>query len=180
MCNFVASSHAFVVKAGLDCDHWCPYIVRRRVPLCVLLTRVWKQGLMQAILLSFVFWHEETTLTRTFFIHFLGNFHPCGSAFNNLKPGFHTCVSRTHNSARCLKMYGHQWSQAITAFATKACDLAKKSHMLNFCEGLCCDMLWLWSIETNNARKKKIFSPPKKSKAKKQKKGRRLSESRDL
>ena len=26
----------------------------------------------------------------------------------SLKPGFHTCVSRTHNSARCLKMYGHQ------------------------------------------------------------------------
>ena len=54
-----------------------------------------------------------------------------------LKPGFHTCVSRTHNSARWLKMYGHQWSQAITAFATKACELATKSHMLNFCEGLC-------------------------------------------
>ena len=25
-----------------------------------------------------------------------------------IKPGFHTCVSRTHNGARCLKMYGHQ------------------------------------------------------------------------
>ena len=55
-------------------------------------------------------------------------------------------------------MYGHQWSQAITAFATRACDLAKKSHMLNFCEGLRGlrrNMMWLWSIETNNARNKK-------------------------
>ena len=40
-----------------------------------------------------------------------------------IKPGFHTCVSRTHNGARCLTMYEHQWSQAITAFAIKACKL---------------------------------------------------------
>ena len=85
----------------------------------------------------------------------------------SLKPGFHTCVSRTHNSARCLKMYGHQWSQAIIAFATKACELATKSHMLNFCEGLCPDMLWLWSIETNNARKKKFLSSRKKEQSQK-------------
>ena len=39
--------------------------------------------------------------------------------------GFHTCVSRTHNNARYLKMYGHQCSQAITAFATKACLRAR-------------------------------------------------------
>ena len=77
-----------------------------------------------------------------------------------LKPGFHTCVSRTHNSSRCHKMYGHQWSQAITAFAIKACELATQSHMLNFCDGLrslCRNMLWLWSIKTNNARNKKYF-----------------------
>ena len=73
-----------------------------------------------------------------------------------IKPSFHTYVSRTHHSARCLKMYGYQWSQAITVFATKACELATKSHMLNFCEGLCRDMLWQWSIETNNARKKRF------------------------
>ena len=91
-----------------------------------------------------------------------------------LKPGFHTCVSRTHKGARCLTMYGHQWSQAITAFATKACELVTKSHMLNFREGLrglCREMLWLWSIETNNARNKKDFlSSEKKSKAKNKKK----------
>ena len=29
-------------------------------------------------------------------------------AFLLIKPGFHTCVSRTHNGARCLAMYGHQ------------------------------------------------------------------------
>ena len=51
-----------------------------------------------------------------------------------IKPGFNTCVSRPHNSARWLTMYGHQCSQAIPAFAIKACVLATKSHMLNFCE----------------------------------------------
>ena len=79
---------------------------------------------------------------------------------DQVKPGFHTCVSRTHNSAQCLTMYGHQWSQAITAFATKPCELATKLHMLNFCKGLrgiCRDMLWLWPIETNNARHNKYF-----------------------
>ena len=91
-----------------------------------------------------------------------------------LKPGFHASVSRTHNGARCLTMYKHQWSQSIPAFAIKACELATKSHMLNFCErlrGLCGDMLWLWSIETNNARNRKDFlSSEKKSKAKNKKK----------
>ena len=28
MCDFVASSQAFVAKAVIACDHWCPYIVR--------------------------------------------------------------------------------------------------------------------------------------------------------
>ena len=67
-------------------------------------------------------------------------------------------------------MYEHHCSQAITAFATKACDLATKSHMLNFCEGLrglCRDVLWQWYIETNNAKNNKDFlSSEKKSKAK--------------
>ena len=67
-----------------------------------------------------------------------------------------------------------QWSQAIPALATKAGELATKSHMLNFCEGLrglCRDMLWPWSIETNNARNKKDFlSSEKKPKPKTKKK----------
>ena len=78
----------------------------------------------------------------------------------HLEPDFHTCVSRTHNGARCLMMYGHQWSQAIPAFATEPCEIATKSHMLNFYEvlrGLCRDMLWLWPMGTNNAMKQKIF-----------------------
>ena len=70
-------------------------------------------------------------------------------------------------------MYGHQWTQTITTFAAKAYELATKSHMLNFCEGLrglCRDILWLWPIETNNARNKKDFlSSEKKSKAKNKK-----------
>ena len=44
MCDFVASSQAFVAKAGIDCDHWCPYILRHRALMCVLLTHVWKPG----------------------------------------------------------------------------------------------------------------------------------------
>ena len=79
-----------------------------------------------------------------------------------------------YNSARCLTMYVHQWTQTITAFATKACKVATKLHMFNFCEclqGLCRDMLRLWSIEINNARKKKIFCLPKKNEqSRKQKK----------
>ena len=47
--EFVASSQAFIAKAGIDCDHWCPYIVRHRVPLCVLLTHVWKLGLTNPV-----------------------------------------------------------------------------------------------------------------------------------
>ena len=69
-------------------------------------------------------------------------------------------------------MYGHQWSQAIIAFATKACELATKSHMLNFCESLrrlCRDMLLLWSIEINNTKNKDFLSSEKKSKTKNKK-----------
>ena len=44
MCDFVASSQAFDRKA---CDHWCPYIARHGVPLCVLPTHVWKPGFRQ-------------------------------------------------------------------------------------------------------------------------------------
>ena len=44
MCDFVASSQAFVAKAVIACDHWCLYIVRHRALLCVLLTHVWKPG----------------------------------------------------------------------------------------------------------------------------------------
>ena len=74
--------------------------------------------------------------------------------------GFYTCVSRKRNSAWCLSIYGQQCSQAITAFATKACALATKSHMLNFWErmrGLRCDMPWLWPMGTANAGNKMIF-----------------------
>ena len=76
------------------------------------------------------------------------------------------------DASRCMD--GHQWTQTITAFATKAWKVATKSHMLNFCEGLpglCRDMLRLWSIETNNARNKKDFlSSENKNKAKNKKK----------
>ena len=48
MCDFVASSQAFVVKAVIACDHWCPYIVRHSTLLCALLTHVWKPGFKKA------------------------------------------------------------------------------------------------------------------------------------
>ena len=32
MCDYVASSQAFVGKAGIAWEHWCPYIVRHRAP----------------------------------------------------------------------------------------------------------------------------------------------------
>ena len=67
-------------------------------------------------------------------------------------------------------MYGHQWSQSIPAFATKACEFATESHMMNFCKGLpdlYRNMLWLWSNKTSNARNKTDFLfSEKKSKGK--------------
>ena len=65
-------------------------------------------------------------------------------------------------------MYGHQCSQAITAFATKACKLAtnKVAHV-ELLRGLRCSTLWLWPIETNKAGDKKDFlSSEKKAKLK--------------
>ena len=53
MCDFVASSHAFVAKAVIACDHWCPYILRHRALLCVLLTHVWKPGFIEKKLAVF-------------------------------------------------------------------------------------------------------------------------------
>ena len=69
-------------------------------------------------------------------------------------------VDNADNVDKCWQCW-----QAIPTFTTKACKLATKSHMLNFCEGLrglCRNMLWLWSIETNNSRNKKYFLVPKK------------------
>ena len=74
-----------------------------------------------------------------------------------------------HNGARRLSIYRHQCSQAIPALAIKACGLAWKSQMLNFCEGmrgLCPDMLWLWLMGTDNAGHKIFCLLEKKSKAK--------------
>ena len=39
-----------------------------------------------------------------------------------------------HNGTQCLSMYRHHSSQVIPAFAMKACVLATKSRMLNFCD----------------------------------------------
>ena len=44
---------AFIAKAGIACELWCPYIVRHRVLLRVLLTHLWK-----------VFYRPEARLIR--------------------------------------------------------------------------------------------------------------------
>ena len=66
-------------------------------------------------------------------------------------------------------MYGHQLSQTIPPFAAKACEVATKSHMLNFCEAcaaICCDC----DLQKPTTREtKKIFCPKKKSESKNKK-----------
>ena len=42
MCDFAASTQAFVANPENACEQWCPYIERRRALLCVLQTHVWK------------------------------------------------------------------------------------------------------------------------------------------
>ena len=87
------------------------------------------------------------------------------TGFTLIKAGFHTCVCRTHNVSRCLSMYGQHCSQAISAFAIKACELATKSHMLNFCEAcvaICCDCD-LWSPIIQDTKR---FSVLRKKRAK--------------
>ena len=37
-----------------------------------------------------------------------------------IKPGFNTCVSRTHNGTRCLTIYEHQCSQALPSLGNKS------------------------------------------------------------
>ena len=98
--------------------------------------------------------------------------------FCKVKPGFHACVRTKHNAARCLTMYGHQCSQAIPVFAIKACVLATKLHMLNFCEAcaaICC-YCDLWEPITKV--KTLFFFFEKKEQNSKQKIQQRLSESR--
>ena len=60
-------------------------------------------------------------------------------------------------------MYGHQLSQTIPPFAAKACEVATKSHMLNFCEAcaaICCDC----DLQKPTTREtKKIFCPKKRA-----------------
>ena len=87
----------------------------------------------------------------------------------NFKAGFHTCVSRMHNGARCLSMYGHHCSQAIPAFAISLRARNKVAHV-ELLRGLCRDMLWLWPVGTDNAGHKKIFCLPKKEQSSEQKK----------
>ena len=79
-----------------------------------------------------------------------------------LKAGFHTPVNRTHNSARCLAMYGHHCSQTISAFAIKACMLATKSHMLNFFEACDCNH---WQPIMQDTKRFSVLQKKKKSNA---------------
>ena len=65
-------------------------------------------------------------------------------------------------------MYGHQWSQAIPALAIKACLLATKSHILNFCEvcaTICCNFD-LWEPTTQDTKRFFLSSETKRTKLK--------------
>ena len=67
-----------------------------------------------------------------------------------------------HYGAQCLLINRHQYSQTITAFATKACVLATKSGMFNFCEAcaaICCESN-LWKLRTQYTES--IFCPSEK------------------
>ena len=55
---------------------------------------------------------------------------------DSLMGDFYTCVSRTHSGARCFLIHKYHCSQAIPAFATKACALASKWHLLKISEGM--------------------------------------------
>ena len=84
-------------------------------------------------------------------------------------PGFKSPTSPEFCQNRCLSMYRHQCSQAISAFATNAWVLATKSHMLNIYEvmwGLFRGILWLQPMETENAVYSKDFLFKKNSKTK--------------
>ena len=64
--------------------------------------------------------------------------------------------------AQRLSRHGHQCSRTIPAFATIACVLAPKLHMLNFCEAcaaICC-YCNIWELIIQDT--KKIFCPLKK------------------
>ena len=50
------------------------------------------------------------------------------------KIGFHTCVSRTYNSTRCLTMYEHHCSQAIPSLRLLTFAVGCEA-----CAAICCD-----------------------------------------
>ena len=84
----------------------------------------------------------------------------------------YTCVSKTHNSTRYLSMYGHHFSQAIPAFTIKACELATKSHMFNFCKtcaAICCDCD-LWEPITKETKRFSVLRKKEQEQSSKQKK----------
>ena len=69
------------------------------------------------------------------------------------------------DASRCMDTNDHNQSQPSQQRPASS----QQSHMVNFCEGLkglCRDMLWLWSIETNNTRNKKEFLSSEKKRAK--------------
>ena len=69
-----------------------------------------------------------------------------------LRAGFHTCVSRTRNGARCINITAHKQSQKSQIKAYVHVELLR---------GLCRDKLWLWPVGTDNEGHKNNFCPPK-------------------
>ena len=67
----------------------------------------------------------------------------------------HVLAGRTKalDAFRCMDTNAHKQSQPLQQ---KAASSQKVAHVA-LLRGLCRDMLWLWPIETDNARHKKDF-----------------------
>ena len=52
-----------------------------------------------------------------------------------IKPGFNTCVSRTHNGARSLTIYKHQCSQALPSLHNKSLRARNKVAHVELLQG---------------------------------------------
>ena len=56
------------------------------------------------------------------------------------------------------------WTPMLTSnpnICNKSLRARNKVAHAELLQGLCCDMLWLWPVRTNNAGYKNIFCPPK-------------------
>ena len=90
-------------------------------------------------------------------------FHDCfiwrRFCFSKIEPVWfpNKCVNRTHNSARSLPINGYQRSQTIPACLHKSSKCWTFARCCEACAAICCNMLWLQPMETENAGCRKDF-----------------------